>query len=279
MKFFCLWLLLLTISLYTYAQDLRFRHLTIKDGLSHNTVNCFLQDSKGFMWVGTQDGLNRYDGYEFEIYRHETQKKHTLENNYINALHEDKNQNIWIGTYGGGLYKYDNQYNRFIKINEIIGGSVFAILENTEKNLWVAAEKLLFKLDSKSNKFITYPQFTDAVISSFLEIDRDRFLVGTNGAGFYILNIKTGQTEHYQHQENDNSVCNNNITSLYKDMNGHIWIGTVKGLDKFDAQKLTYEHFKPNTDSQKSLLGESIKRVVGRGNEVWIATENNGLSK
>ncbi|TAH22210.1 MAG: hypothetical protein EAZ08_01775 [Cytophagales bacterium] len=263
---------------YAYAQELKFWHLTVREGLTNNAVNCFLQDSKGFMWIGTDDGLNRYDGYGFKTYRHEAKKKYSIENSYINALHEDQNKNIWIATNGGGLYKYDRKYDRFLRISEITQENIYAFLEDTKNQLWVAAGNLLFRKEIKSNEFIPYPQFTDKNLSSMIRIDENRLLIATNGAGFYILDTQTGRTQQFFHQENQNSLCNNQIVSVYKDINRHIWIGTEDGLDRFDIEKQVFEHLGVGKDSTRSLLAKSVRSINGRGNELFFATENGGLS-
>ena len=108
-----LWIFLLVFCLCsqpTNAQkpDIRFDHLTIEDGLSQSSVFAILQDSRGFLWFGTQDGLNRYDGYNFKIYTVGTNLDSTvLSNNWINCIAEDQNSIIWIGTQEGGVNRFD----------------------------------------------------------------------------------------------------------------------------------------------------------------------------
>ncbi|TAD95504.1 MAG: hypothetical protein EAZ97_15375 [Bacteroidetes bacterium] len=267
----------LFFSFCSYAQNLKFWHLTIKEGLSNNSVNCLLQDTKGFMWIGTADGLNRYDGYKFEVYQHNPKDKYTISNNFIHSLYEDQNQNIWIGTQSGGLCKYDRKYNRVIQIDEIKNVIVFAFLED-QKKLWLSGQNILFYLDSKSNKFVAYPEFTKSTIMSMILLNPNKFLIGTEDSGFYILDVKTGKTQHFLNQADENSLCHNRVTSIYKDIKGNIWIGTGNGLDKFNAEKLTFTHFETNKDSKKSLWGSSIKQITGQGDQVFFATENGGLS-
>ena len=94
-------------SLRSNAQDYNFKHISINDGLSQNAVFAIIKDSKGFMWFGTKDGLNRYDGYNFVIYQHNPFDTTTLSAGYITSLFEDSRGLIWVGTYDGGLNVFD----------------------------------------------------------------------------------------------------------------------------------------------------------------------------
>src|SRR6185295_9360786 len=106
---------LLVTSFFAMAQkqSIRFQRLGIEQGLSQSNVVCILQDSRGFMWFGTRDGLNKYDGYEFTIYKNKAEDKNSISNNYIQSIKEGKNGCLWIATRGGGLNRYDRQKNRF----------------------------------------------------------------------------------------------------------------------------------------------------------------------
>src|SRR5579871_3330874 len=107
--------LLLAMSLSASAQieGLKLRHIGTELGLSQTNVTCILQDSRGFMWFGTRDGLNRYDGYNFTIYKNTEDDKHSLSNNFVTALLEDRNGDIWVGTWGGGVDRFDRNSRQF----------------------------------------------------------------------------------------------------------------------------------------------------------------------
>src|SRR5581483_6366062 len=95
------------------TQQLHFTHISTEDGLSEITPLCIMQDSKGFIWIGTEDGLNRYDGYKFKIFRNDPKDTTTIASNYIQDIKEDKRGNIWIATANGGLDKFDRKTNIF----------------------------------------------------------------------------------------------------------------------------------------------------------------------
>ena len=119
-----------------------FEHLTIEDGLSQNAGLALLQDSQGFIWIGTQDGLNRYDGYDFKIFKRDSEDLNSISYNSIIALHEDKNRFLWIGTWGGGLNRYDPKTNQFTSYlpnpenqNSISDVTIPALAEDQDGNL------------------------------------------------------------------------------------------------------------------------------------------------
>ena len=110
-----IFLFLQATALYAFSQKqhIRFKHLGTDLGLSQSNVLCILQDSRGFMWFGTRDGLNKYDGYKFTVYKNKISDKNTISNNFIQSIKEGKNGCLWIATWGGGLNRYDLQKNQF----------------------------------------------------------------------------------------------------------------------------------------------------------------------
>ena len=96
------------------ARNIRFEHLGLNEGLSQTSVLCILQDRQGFLWFGTEDGLNKYDGYKFDVYRHNPDDKNSLSNNYVWSIYEDAEGSLWIGT-RGGLNKFDRKAEKFTR--------------------------------------------------------------------------------------------------------------------------------------------------------------------
>ena len=110
-----LFLFFIFVGSAAFAQDdIHFHHLTVADGLSQNTISAILHDSRGFMWFGTQDGLNRYDGYEFRVFRHDRDDSNSLSANWIWSVDEDSSGHIWASTFGGGLSRFDRFSEKFI---------------------------------------------------------------------------------------------------------------------------------------------------------------------
>ena len=105
----------LGFSSFVFCQQTPFKHISIDDGLSQSAVHCLLQDRQGFVWLGTQDGLNRYDGYGFKIFRHDPQDSLSISDNWIQTIYEDRNGRLWIGTDGDGLNCYDRETQSFVR--------------------------------------------------------------------------------------------------------------------------------------------------------------------
>jgi len=110
---FILVMLILNLFSINVLANTQFESLGVEQGLSQSTVICMLEDRQGFLWIGTQEGLNRYDGYDVKTYYHEPENPHSLSNDYIMSLFEDEHGSIWIGTHDGGLNKYDPKTDKF----------------------------------------------------------------------------------------------------------------------------------------------------------------------
>jgi ligand-binding sensor domain-containing protein len=102
---------------YSQSTDIKFEHITVEQGLSNNKIRCTIQDKYGFIWIGTYEGLNRFDGYEFKIFRNDPEDSTSLSSNWITDLFEDSAGDLWISTMGGGLNKFDREKERFIRVS------------------------------------------------------------------------------------------------------------------------------------------------------------------
>ena len=106
-------LLFLTVSLSSEKRSFRFEHISVEHGLSQCAIECITQDASGFIWIGTQDGLNKYDGYNFKIHNHDPANPNSLSNNVVYSIYEDHTGILWVGTFQGGLNKFDPQTEKF----------------------------------------------------------------------------------------------------------------------------------------------------------------------
>lgn len=137
-------LFLLSVRVHPQKPDITFRHLSIEDGLSQISVESIVQDHAGFMWIGTEDGLNRYDGYNFKVYKHDPEDPNSISNNDIWCLYVDRKGILWIGTFSGGLNRFDPKNETFTRYFHISSDStsissnlVRAICEDHLGNIWV----------------------------------------------------------------------------------------------------------------------------------------------
>ncbi|MEP7217835.1 MAG: two-component regulator propeller domain-containing protein, partial [Bacteroidota bacterium] len=150
-------------SLLARQNNLRFDRITSEQGLSDNYVLCAMQDRYGFMWFGTRDGLNKFDGYHFTIYRHDPADTTSLSDGSVNTIFEDRGGNLWIGTHGRGLNLFDRVHERFIHVpqppyNRRMGdrGNVTAICEDLLGNLWFVTASTLIRLDAGRKHYTAY---------------------------------------------------------------------------------------------------------------------------
>ena len=233
-----------------YAQqNIRFKHITVEDGLSQNAVTCILQDSKGFMWFGTQDGLNRYDGYNFKIFKNIPDDPQSLTNNFIFSIYEDFSNNLFIETQGGTYQQYDPLSESF---KEISIGSI----------------------DFSSTKF-----------NSVGAIYRDKADIVWRGGlskeiGLIKDNVKSGSTIEYKNDpSNPKSLSNNKVYSVYRDRSGNLWIGTYNGLDRLDENSGEFIHYKNEPENGNSLPSNWVWTIFeDNSGKLWIGTVSGGLS-
>ena len=129
---------------FSVAQPYYFRHYQVEDGLSNNAVVCCLQDNKGFLWFGTKDGLDRFDGYTFKIFRNIPEDSSSIGSNFIHTLYADKNNMLWVGT-DRGLYSYDATTESFSLLPTPVTAQVTDIAMDNRGNLWFISNFTLYK--------------------------------------------------------------------------------------------------------------------------------------
>lgn len=231
-----------------FSQGLNFNNLSVKDGLSNNKVVAILQDKTGFLWFGTEDGLNRFDGYEFKVYRNNPQDTNSISGNNIWSLFEDTEGNIWIGTKSGELNRYNVRRD---------------IFEHWE---------------------IKAPNIQDNSINEIYR-DKNGFLwIGTYQSGLYRLDIKTGKFKNWKYKPGDpNSITNNFITSIVQDSYGNFWISTYNGLNKFNPElnDESFQQFYSEPDNENSLSNNLIwllNKSALNPELIWVGTADGLVS-
>ncbi|MCP2606550.1 ATP-binding protein [Candidatus Aminicenantes bacterium AC-708-I09] len=253
-----------------------------------------IQDKQGFMWFGTEDGLNRYDGYEFKVYRNDHDNLNSLNYNYIKVIYEDSKGNLWIGTYGGGLDKFNPQQEKFIHYKyevdnpySLSNNYVTSIFEDKFGVLWIGTEEGLNKFDSKKGRFIRYKHDInnpDSLSSDFItciyEDSKGILWIGTEN-GLNKFDRENERFIHYFHEpKNPHSISNNYIYSIYEDHLGNLWIGTYGGgLNRFDRKTGKFIHYKYNARNPNSLSNNYVRVIYeDSSGTLWIGTED-GLNQ
>ncbi|RMG30472.1 MAG: hybrid sensor histidine kinase/response regulator [Bacteroidetes bacterium] len=247
---FVLCYLLICFGLPAFAQQaqMSFRHFNVEAGLSEGTVNCFLQDRLGFIWVGTIYGLNRFDGYEFKVFKHDPQNPRSISDNNIHALCEDSLGRIWIGT-SKGLNRYDPATDTFVKYTE---------QEGDERGL------------------------TSRTVNSLLIDSRHRLWVGT-AWGLNLYQPETDDFFQIKPDENKpNWLSHNWINKIYEDRQGQIWVGTGRGLNRLLMEEdgsITFESFLPQAGNPRSISHADISDICEdqQGN-LWVSTQGGGVN-
>jgi ligand-binding sensor domain-containing protein/signal transduction histidine kinase/DNA-binding response OmpR family regulator len=223
------------------SRNLYFENYTTDNGLSNNMVHCFFQDSRGWMWFGTSQGLNRFDGYKFTAFKNDPDDKQSLTNDLVRVIFEDSKENLWIGTENGGLYKYNRDKENFLQfaksqaVSSLSNNSVNAVVEDNGGNLWVGTEDGLNKMNPTTGSFYAY----------------------------------------YHKNDDTNSLSNNAIRALLIDHIGELWIGTSNGLELFDPVNNRFKHFRlPQKDVADNEICKIFEDIDGK---LWIGTYTGGV--
>ena len=228
--------------------DYRFRHLTAKDGLPNVYIQCIYQDSYGYMWFGSEDGLIKYNGFTFEYFTEESNDTNSMSGNSVRTITEDKNGNLWVGT-ANGL----NYFNR-------------------EKKVFTA-----YLADSDDPESIQ----SDAIYSIALD-SLDNLWVASNRSGLSYLNTTTKKFKFYRHQKNNlNSLSSDHVISIYLDKQNRLWIGSQSGdIDLLLPGSNEFIHIQLNDILTGQTSANQIRSFIqdNQGN-IWIATSGSGLYK
>ena len=262
--------------------DLRLQHLGVEQGLSQSTARALAQDGDGMVWIGTQDGLNRYDGYTFRVFRHDASDTTSLPDNHVTALATDKAGRLWVGTQSGGLGRYDPDRQAFhnfpVALNRsdaLAATTVIAILAMPDGGLWVASgHDHLQRLDSKNDRFTTIALPAQSQVRSLLGLPDGDVLIGTS-QGLLRWSHTRQRVQAWATQSLPANTAD--VQALaHETAHGHIWVGTAN----HGAFELT-----PNGAVLRQVLfGEGVAAddvrslLADARGRIWIGTYN-GLSR
>lgn len=258
---------------------INFINFNNKEGLSSSSVNAIIKDKYGYMWFATEDGLNKFDGVNFTIYRHSNIDTTSIGGNIISALCEDRFGNLWIGN-NQSLSFYDRKKDAFANFKFMGNSATRALYSDHSGNLWVGGYFGLCRLNysienSKKSHGVTIKVeklMTGTVLSVF-EDSHNRLWVGTN-AGLYRYEENSRNFIKYTHSDSvATSIADNTIRSITEDSSGNVWFGTNNGLSKLMTGGVSFKNysFKINDNASK---GNSIYAVrADRAGQLWIGTE------
>ncbi len=229
------------------ARPMRFARLSVDEGLSQMSVFTMFQDSTGFVWLGTEDGLNRFDGETVTVYKHDPQDPMSLPHDLVWSIAEDPSGDLWIGTEGGGLARWDRETDRFERYQH----------DPSEKNSLSGDRVRIVFVDAGGVVWI-----------------------GTKDAGLTRFDPETGSFTRFRHAPEDpTSLSHDGVYALLQDRSGQLWVGTDGGLNRFDGEG-RFERFLHDPKDPKSLSGDRIRALVeDEQGTVWVGTLQSGLNE
>ncbi len=225
----------------SFADKMRFEHLTVEQGLSNSTVYSIIQDKAGYLWFGTPNGLNKYDGYKVTVFKNIPGDTTSIVSNNAGNVYLANDGKIWIGSWGGGVDVFDPGTNKAIHYthhagnpNSISDNRVQSIFEDSKGNMWL----------------------------------------GTFSGGLDLLDRKTGHISHYRHDpKNAKSISNNRVWAIAENYDGKLWVATSRGLNLFDPSNGEFEHFFHSDAEPNSLNHDIVRTLLMVGNSaLWIGT-------
>ena len=267
----------ISTSYANIRESFNFKNITIEDGLSQSTVETIYQDSKGYIWIGTNDGLDRYNGYEFKHYKHDKYDKNSIANNYIVDIIEDKNGYIWVSTIGGlsrinpDKDEIKNYYSKEYS-GKLSNSNLWLILCTKDNRLIASTIDGLNVYDKNKDKFtrILYKEgeLPSQYIYSLEEDINGHIWVGTDN-GLVELDKDLNIVKSYQDAIGDSDVYN-----VYDDSKGNIWVCTLdNGLFKINLDDNSVENYK-NNNSKISIPSNNVRDIISDSEgKLWIATD------
>ncbi len=288
--YFCrlaLWIIaLVPCALIAQNNPIRFLNLSIEDGLSQSFVYDILQDQQGFMWFATQDGLNRYDGADFKIFRNDPKDKNTIPGSYIRSIYQDPNGLIWIGLVNHGVHVFDplkQTFERFRAISRINNRTIRKILGDRNGNIWIATlHDGVFVYNHKTKKYKRFGrnQLGTGLINNLFMSSKGQMWVSTinNGLALYDENLQTFRVFNV---ETTPALSANHVTTVKESMDGRLWIGTNNGLNILQEQEGFYSVQMLGTDKDSVELSSKMVTALCIDSEqnIWVGTNDKGLDR
>ena len=252
--------IVLQSSFLLKAQEI-FRQISLEEGLSQSTVTCILEDNKGFMWFGTLDGLNKYDGYDITVYRNNPKDTFSITDNAITTLFQDRNNYIWVGVAKGGLAVLDNLTQRFVtfthspeNLHSIASNVINSIYQDVNGTLWFASDNGLSKLSVEQQKSLL-ELFTKPYLASNIQFETTRKKIWTT-----------------------NTLLSDSINSIIGQDSNFLWLATNRGLVKYNTNNNFFTNYKKEEGNSNTLLNNNITSLYLLKNDVLLVGTNYGFS-
>ena len=261
------------------GQALQFRQLTPNNGLSSSQIQALVQDRRGFVWLGTRKGLNRYDGVNFVVYRHSEDDSTSIADGRIDAAYEDRAGTLWLGT-AAGLSRYDRERDAFTNFELLPGENVLVqAIAESQGTLWVGSERGLFQLDRAHGRMTAYrPElFAGLDVMAILEDRAGHLWIGSRNDGVREVDLRTGIVRNWA--TGDSRLPGKNARAFLDDGKGSLWIGFLDaGLVRLDRATEGFTRYRHNDADAGSASIDAVHVMLQDGERgIWIGTENGGL--
>ena len=328
-------------------ESISFSRLSVSDGLAQSTVTDILQDREGYIWIGTLDGLQRYDGYQFKLFKNDPRNPASLSDNVVSALFQDSRGQLWVGTLQGGLNRYNPATGEFVRYQPELGkpntlnqntvgaitedrrgrlwvgtgaglnryrpesddfehwennpldeyalhdGHVSALVADREGQLWLGTARGLSRFDPEKQVFTrfyseyfeygSHPEVAselDRSTINTLYLDTDGSLwAGSQGNGLFHLGTDK-ELAQFRPNSKPGGLASHDITSILRDRNGRLWVGTGSGLHRFLGETSGFERLGRNPADPQSLSSDEVTTLFqDRSGLLWIGTAGGGISR
>lgn len=269
------------------SKNLKFKHYSLTEGLSQSSVLCILQDTKGFFWFGTRDGLNKYDGHVFTTYRHNAKDSNSLSNSFIKSLFEDENGQLWVGTMNG-LNRYIPEIDGFKRfkfantktfIKNKSNNEIWSIVSKEKDYLWLATNYGLEKFNIKtgtSTRFLVQNNGGESISNNHIRsllITNDNKLWICNVNSIDVYNPKTKEFKQYAYPKTTTKeITVNYAPVLYQDNDTNLWLGYKDGLLLFNNKSQVFEPYKINSEGIKQIKAEVRAIHQDYLGNLWVGT-------
>jgi ligand-binding sensor domain-containing protein/HPt (histidine-containing phosphotransfer) domain-containing protein len=301
-------ILIFSSPLYAQYLDIEFEHISTEQGLSEGSIYAILQDDKGFLWFGTKDGLNKYDGYNFVYYKSNPSDSTSLSDNHVYSIIQDSRGIMWIGTFSG-LNKFDHFKEKFTRFlhdpndpNSLSENRVRTLYEDNEGLIWIGTDDGLNSFNPSDSKypennspqfFHYYPEpgnensLGDKKIVCIYEDRSENLWIGTKNGGLNIFDRQNKKFRNLKHDPlNPTSLSSNEIVTIYEDNSGTLWVGTGNGLneavisqDKGDISGIKFIRYKSDPENPNSLSSNDIRSILeDQSGFLWIGTKGGGIN-
>ena len=275
-------------ALWAARDSISFQHIGTKQGLPQSTVNTIFQDSRGYMWFGTYDGLSRYDGYQFVNFKNDPDNEESISNNIVVSIIEDHQGYLWIGTAHNGLNRFDPKtgiFERFVSKNDdfdsLSNAQVNVIYQDTNQRIWIGTDRGLNLYLPEKKAFAHF--YNNPLDANSLPPGSIIDIVGDSRGNLWVATNEV--LAHFDIEQQifnyyDSSNLPSHLNTLYLDTDGSLWVGTrFDGLFHLRADETEFEHYFHDKRDENSLSFNDVRKILRTENgDLWIATEEGGLN-